>query len=322
MLNPTVPTHQGPYSTGAFALHPEAVGARPLFAAPPAVTSYPSVSWREWCNPIRDQGPRGYCVGFGVARAVEIITSVLFGRECPVLSPQDLYARALTYDGLDEWRNANHNPEGTWVWAAADALFKEGAALEADCPFTPQIPVRAPDPQTRLTTEYCTSGDTVGYGVDNWKAMLQKGPIACVFICDAPLFSPKNGIVDYDGSLPFNSAHCLCLTGWDSDTGLFEAAGSWNTGYGLKGYIYLTEKWAAARGADGTLFTPDVNRKIGGDLNEDTRINYADVLEALMIVTGQKVVNDFVKHVLDVNGDQADNVRDAMELLRKSVGLL
>jgi hypothetical protein len=102
---------------------------------------------------------------------------------------------------------------------------------------------------------------------------------------------------------------------------MLRAAGSWGPYYGDQGYVWLTEQWCAKRGADGNLFTIDLAGKIPGDLNADTRVNYADVLEALQIVTGRKVVTDFVRHVLDQNGDQADTVQDALVLLRKSVGL-
>ena len=309
-----------PYRTGARVLEPAAAAAHPPLTVKTGATLPKAISYRSHTTPIDNQGARGTCVAFATKKAIETWTAILGGlapSEVTALSALDIYNQARALAGWDD-----QVPDGLYVYQAMKVLMAPGGIATAEsCPYDPSQVNEAPEAGVWRSPEWNLAGYQVGYGVDALKAALQQGPAVWVTVCDESLFFPPHDGSPIHPSTVVNEGHALCITGYDDDKEAFEAANSWGESYGEDGWVWIGYGFVTARGADVTTFQPDLSTRVPGDVTYDGRVNPADVVRALAECVGLRQVTDTTRSVLDLNQDHHVDVRDAMLLLRKMVGL-
>lgn len=310
---------EAPYSTGAVLMKPEELPNHPLLSV--TEVDLGPVDYTAHATPIRNQGGRGTCVAFATAKVLEVWDGILSDRTSPWLSTEDLYNLALTYDGLADWRKANGNPDGTYVWAAAKALVEHGGVPERWLPYN-QAAIGDPhNVWGRPCDEFRVDSYQVGWGLSGLRQGLSIGPCVLAVNVDRNLFwPPEDFIVRPAADNYIYGAHALPILGYDPERDAYLAANSWGTSYADGGYVWLHSSYVLERAADATSIVPNVTLKTRGDLDIDAEITPKDVLISLSALVGHLKLTDTSRQLADVNEDGLVNVADTVALLRKMIG--
>lgn len=193
------------------------------------------VSIRSGMSPVRDQGQLGACTGFSTCAAVEYLIP---GK---VMSPLFVYWNERSLEGTIA------SDAGAEIRDGIKVLNQIGAALEAKCRYSDNASKfkRKPgataftDAAKRKLATYLRCNSRV----EVMSALATKKPVVIGFSCYASLETAE---VDKTGIVPLPKkgermigGHAICLTGYDTATGLFEFKNSWSADWGDNGYGYL-----------------------------------------------------------------------------------
>ena len=201
------------------------------------VTLPPSVSLRDRCTPVRDQGSLGACTAFALCACVELKT---FETEGIITSPLFVYFRERVLEGDID------SDLGASLSSGATVLEQTGACLESLWPYVESKfadrppPVCYADAANRRTR--CAQLDPELFLI---KEALSKG--VCVVVGIAAYASFEGAEAQSTGVVPMPNTqteaslggHAVALVGYDDSTQLFCAKNSWGPLWGDGGYIFL-----------------------------------------------------------------------------------
>jgi C1A family cysteine protease len=203
-----------------------------------------TVDWRTKgaVTPVKDQGQCGSCWAFSATEETESMW-FLAGNSLPVLAPQQI----VSCDNVDQGCNGGDTP-------TAYAYIKQAGGLvaEKDDPYTsgdtgddgtcpsklnPIAQVKGFTYATKPCTDSCTSQDE-----DTLAANLAStGPVSiCVYAESWQDYS--SGVLKSDCPSAYDQLdHCVQLVGYDKtgSTPYWIVRNSWNTNWGLDGYIHI-----------------------------------------------------------------------------------
>lgn len=210
--------------------------AETLPAAPPATFDWRS---KHAVTPVKDQQQCGSCWAFSTTENFESMT-FLAGNSLPVLGPQQLVDCDPQSQGCG----------GGWTyWAFEYLLSAGGQETEANYPYTAQdgtCAFEASKIAARLTnytfaTNPCESGSCPTQDDLLREKLASIGPLSiCV---NAEIWSDWSGPAPIPASECPGDAdeldHCVQLVGYDWNKKYWIVRNSWNTDWGVEGYIYL-----------------------------------------------------------------------------------
>lgn len=226
----------------------DAAEAGLLAAAPPPRSVDRRKSW--WT--IGDQGKTGSCVGWAGAWGVGWYLLRAAGRISSTdrLSPRYLWMASKETDVFTERPTSFAESDGTSLKAACDIARKYGFALEADVPFAIRTTMYlgsvnalyASNAQRKIASYINLRKDPGGWRMWLW----ENGPIMAGLAVDRYWMQcGADGVLDaYDAAAVYGG-HAVCICGYRED-GTFIVRNSWGTGWGDRGYAYITPAYLEA----------------------------------------------------------------------------
>lgn len=308
------------FKLGAFPAEEVHAPLKDLLAKTDDLPIPPKANFRERMVAVRAQGYRGTCCGHAGWGAKMAQQAVLFGwtpKSYTDLSVAAIYNRAKTLDG-------NPTLEGTWGIFIAQALQKWGTVREVDFPYIEDqvgtyIPQNLRETTAYKIADYAQSSSTYGMR----RTVSAFGPSLMIVGAPTGLFYPEaGGMVRYDPAHTYlYGYHAIVIYGYDDDRQEAYFLNSWGTGFGDHGFGTFTYEWLDHFGYDVWGYVDDFGGKISGDLDGSSTLNVLDAHVLLNMATGSGTMTEQLKRLADVNGDGKVDVRDAVRLLQKAVGL-
>jgi C1A family cysteine protease len=181
-------------------------------------------------TPVKDQQQCGSCWAFSATETTESY-HFLAGHPLPVLSPQQIV----------DCDTDSYGCNGGWTEHAFNYVISAGGLdTEASYPYTAQDGTCAWNPANSGASikswSYVTQNDDENA---MQQSIYQTGPASiCV---DASSWSSYTGGVVTADNCGDNVDHCVQLTGFSTQDGTpaWNVRNSWNTDWGVNGYIYL-----------------------------------------------------------------------------------
>lgn len=221
-----------------------------LLAARPRAALPPSHDLRAAWWKVGDQGMTGSCVGWATADGVGRWLMVTEGRigQRQRLSPRFIW---MASKETDEFRNRPTSfveESGTSLKAAMDIARRYGFALERELPFEVDTSMYAGPERALFVSAARRKVSYVNLGLDlqRWKRWLvNKGPILAGLLVDENWLSigPKGMLNRWSGTA--FGGHAVCVVGYRDD-GRFIVRNSWGTGWGHRGFAYVTPDYLRA----------------------------------------------------------------------------
>jgi len=205
-------------------------------------------------SPVKDQGQLGSCVGFAVSAMKECqerkehLEEIAKGKR----------GRPKIYDYSEAWVYWNSKKidpwpgeEGTSIRYAMKVLQKIGVPTEKGWPYKDVNDVNAvgePANWANLVARWALIDSY--YRIDTLnglKLALIDGPVPIGVPCFYEIFFVgDNGIVPYPANPDeVYGGHAICTVGFDDSKQLIKFKNSWGSGWGDKGYGYLTYKYVS-----------------------------------------------------------------------------
>jgi C1A family cysteine protease len=194
--------------------------------------------WRDvdgvdWTTPVRNQGPCGSCVAFGVMGAFEARVNIFAGSPGTEL---DLSEQHIFSCGGGSCNN------GWWYNDAAQYLQDHGAPLESCSPY------KAVDDNCY---ESCSHWSEQARKVEQWsrirysnevveqmKMAIMEGPLVGGFSVMDDFFSYSGGVYEYTWGY-VAGGHATCFIGWDDAENCWICKNSWGPSWGDNGYFRI-----------------------------------------------------------------------------------
>lgn len=209
-----------------------------------------SVDHSNLMSPIKDQGQLGSCVGFAVTamkewqEQKEHLDEVAAGKrdtrknKAYDLSESWVYWKAKE---IDAWPGE----EGTSIRYAMKVLKNVGVPTEKAWPYD-DIDYGKPKSWAKLIAKWSIIDSYWSVSnLDDLKIALLDGPVPIGVPVFYEFFFPGyDGIIDlpYDPDAMYGG-HAICAVGFNDKTKLVKFKNSWGTGWGQKGYGYLTYEY-------------------------------------------------------------------------------
>jgi len=208
------------------------------------------VDWTGKMSPVKDQGQLGSCVGFAVAAMKEWQEQVEHEKE--VAEGKKDHRERDNYDLSEAWIYWNSkkidpwpNSEGTSIRCAMQVLHKIGVPCEKAYPYSDKYK-GSPESWSKLIAKW---GLIDSYyrcnGIDDLRKALQNGPVVIGIACFREIF-----FVDESGNISYPNnpneilgGHAICAVGYDDQTRKIMFKNSWGTGWGKKGYGYISYRY-------------------------------------------------------------------------------
>jgi len=217
---------------------PEDLRDIPMGLVLPPIPTPLKVDYAGLMSPVRDQGDEGTCVAFASVVGVKEYEDKKEYKKLIGLSPRYLYNLCKKYDGSPE-------EEGTYPRVAMKMLLNYGVCRES---FWPYRPHQADKPRSGADKD-AKRYKIIAYArlntvLEMKQSLVVNGPfLAGVDIYDA--WFTKNASMTGMIPLPkrgdeYQGGHAICIAGYDDKKGLFKFKNSWGTGWGDRGYGYLS----------------------------------------------------------------------------------
>jgi C1A family cysteine protease len=160
------------------------------------------------------------------------------------------HRKGKDYDYSEAWIYWNckkidgYAGEGTSIRTAMQVLNKIGVPTEKAWPYSDdKLNIGEPKRWASMIAKWALAGtyyrvDTV----EQAKIALEKdGPFVMGVPCFYDFFFPINGVIKdpADGERSYGG-HAICCVGYDDDRKLLKFKNSWGTGWGQRGYGYLS----------------------------------------------------------------------------------
>ncbi len=227
-----------------------AAGASPALAAaaPPPASFDMRKSW--WT--INQQEKTGSCVGWATADGVGRFHMQKKGKitQSQMLSPRFVWMGSKETDTITNRPESFIEEAGTTLKAAMDVARKYGFALESDLPFHIDTTMYSGSEDEFYAS--CAQRKIASYfnlhkNLSEWKAWLfSNGPILVGFSVDASWdhAGTNAGKIDTFQPSTTRGGHAVAVVGYKAD-GRFIVRNSWGTGWGDKGFGYVSATYIA-----------------------------------------------------------------------------
>jgi C1A family cysteine protease len=225
-----------------------ASGALGAVAALPASVDLRAAWWA-----IDDQEDTGSCVGWATAEGVVRYHMVQAGKlaKTTLLSPRFVWMASKETDEFTSRPETFIEEAGTSLKAAMDIVRKYGAVTMSTLPFHistkmyggPENTFYALAAQLRVTSYFNLLKDQ-----NQWKAWLAShGPILAALSVDHSWdnATATGGNIDTFMPSTVRGGHAVAIVGYTS-SGRFIVRNSWGTGWGDKGFGYVSSAYVAA----------------------------------------------------------------------------
>ena len=198
-----------------------------------------------YLSPVRDQGSKGACVGFGSVVGMKNSQEgwgsgvIVNGEEImvnPDLSPLFLYQLCKKIDGIP-------NQDGTYLRIAMKILQSTGVCHEKCCKYATRGSVTpCPDWKEQADQYKISTYAKVPADFDAVKeAIFNFGGVVAGLYTNLSWSRTQSGIINYLGKNKRRGGHCIFFTGWNCTYLKFK--NSWGAGWGDGGYGYLTREY-------------------------------------------------------------------------------
>lgn len=201
-----------------------------------ASTDAASIDWRQHSpavlTPVKDQGQCGSCWAFSATEQIETDVAMATGH-LYTLSPQQIVSCDKTDDGCN----------GGNTETAYDYVAEKGMEAESSYPYTSGDSGRTGSCHYREAREIVTIGSysTVSHSRRSEGKMLtqiQRSPISvCVDASKWQTYS--HGVLGRSCGNQLD--HCVQAVGYNAQHNYWIVRNSWNTDWGVNGYIYVKE---------------------------------------------------------------------------------
>lgn len=217
------------------------------------------VDLRSGCSPVENQQDIGSCVANAIVSDLEFL---MIQQGTPYV---DL-SRMFVYYNARLLLNETDKDDGSYVSLAMSTLKKEGVCPESTYPYdTDKVFMRPTWEAYReayahtLSDYYKIDGSGMQLHRDIWAALDSKHPV----VFGTPVWASIQQ-VGSDGMIPMPDAsksiggHAMLIVGYDMNTRRYIVRNSWGTGWGDRGYGYLSFDYLETAGANdfhvGTLY--------------------------------------------------------------------
>ena len=217
------------------------------------VAAPPSVDLRAAWWTINNQETTGSCVGWATADGVVRYQMVKAGRipTSRMLSARHIWMASKETDEFTARPETFLERSGTSLKAALDIARKQGTALATELPFHISTAMYLGKENTfyascaqRRIAAYFNLGKVTA----NWKTWLAtNGPIMAALNVDASWdnAAANGGKIDTFQPNTVRGGHAVAVVGYRTD-GRFIVRNSWGTGWGDKGFGYVSPAYIAA----------------------------------------------------------------------------
>jgi cathepsin L len=182
-------------------------------------------------TPVKDQRSCGSCWVFGTAAAFESSWAIRNNQLIDV-SEQDILSCSKTISG-----NGNGDCGGGWMEWVAKYLLVQGTGTEASKPYTAANGTCTPIARPYFASSWGFVAGTGQPTVAQLKAALCAHGVLSVGVNATAHFQAYTGGVFNEAAPGLN--HCVALVGWDDSKGAWLIKNSWNTGWGMSGYMWI-----------------------------------------------------------------------------------
>lgn len=200
-----------------------------------------SSDYTQFVGTIRDSGAEGSVVGQALATAMEIQIKRTLHHDVSISARQIYYAtRQLEgTTGMDA---------GAQIKDAIDVLSKQGAVEESVWPYKPGEYGAKPPKAVATATRWRITQVRLLKGLDEIKsALATDGPVVAGIEVYQEAMSPesaKTGVFQLPGKgSQLVGGHAIVLVAYDDQKKQFKFANDWGTGWGDRGYGYLSEQY-------------------------------------------------------------------------------
>jgi len=229
-----------------------------------SVCDWSNISGKSFVTAVKDQGNCGSCWAFGTTAVLESESELSFfgqnyydpstpGLTVTNLDLSEQIVLSCTNPSEDNCENGGYPSD------AANFLVNHGTNLEKCYPYTQED-------GSCSTSTICSSyfdESSSNYKIFGWnyatplatkgsqaaavtyiKSFLQYGPLVVWMEVFDDFFQYKSGVYSYSGGLYnlYEGNHIVELVGWDDTlgAGAFKVKNSWGTGWGEKGFFYIS----------------------------------------------------------------------------------
>jgi len=198
-----------------------------------------AVDNRRRISSIKDQATEGSCVGFAIAKGIEV-ASGSDSKQFLNLSERWAYEKAKVYD---EWPGNNY--EGSSVRGGLKAAHKVGICTEQMWPYVANRKGKphkdaAKDASNRKVFSYARVR-----GINDVKRAIHENKLVVgAALVHSGWFRPaRNGVIPFNNRMNIIGGHAFTLVGYGGVG--FWVANSWGTGWGKRGFGVLSYNDAA-----------------------------------------------------------------------------
>jgi hypothetical protein len=236
------------YLTAHIAQLNAALASVPALAPVSAGPSRWPIDYTEFMSAIRDSGMEGSVVGQALATAMEVQIKRSLHRDVKI-------SARYIYNATRQVEGTLGMDTGAGIKDAINILSKEGAVEESVWPYKPGEFRATPPAAVATAARWRIAQAGLLKGLDEIRAALEtEGPVVAVIDVYPEALSPqlsKNGVLP----LPAKGAqavggHAVVLVAYDEKGKQFKFANDWGTGWGDRGYGYLSEQYLKEHSSD------------------------------------------------------------------------
>jgi hypothetical protein len=229
------------YLTAHIAELNHAVAAAASLAPVPAGGGNWSSDYTQFVRTIRDSGAEGSVVGQALATAMEIQIKRTLHQDVSI-SAREIYYATRQVEGTTSM------DAGAQIKDAIDVLSKQGAVEESVWPYKPGEYGAKPPKAVATATRWRITQARLLKGLDEIKsALATEGPVVAGIEVYQEAMSPesaKTGVFQLPGKgSQLIGGHAIVLVAYDDQKKQFKFANVWGTGWGDRGYGYLSEQY-------------------------------------------------------------------------------
>lgn len=189
-------------------------------------------------TPVKNQGPLGSCVAFAVCAVKEWQEKQEHKLEAAKTKEYDLSEQWLYYKckAIDCWPGM----QGTSFRYAMQVLRKAGIPVEQGWSYDPTTQ-GAPEKWAESVASWykCAAYWRIS-SLEEFKALLVKGPIAIGITCFDEIFSPVDDVISLPKNKKPRGGHAICAVGFSDEAKLIKFKNSWGTSWGKGGYGFIS----------------------------------------------------------------------------------
>lgn len=187
----------------------------------------------DWTTPVRDQGPCGSCVAFGIMGGFEARINIFANSPGLDLNLSEQHIFSCGGGGCNS---------GWWYNDAAEYLQDHGAPQESCSPY------RAVDDNCyescsnwRDQARKVSAWSKIRYSndvIEQMKMAILEGPLVGGFTVFDDFFSYSDGVYEHTWGY-VAGGHATCIIGWDDVENCWICKNSWGPGWGDSGYFRI-----------------------------------------------------------------------------------